>query len=242
MACTGCWRIILMFVNVLTAILGMALLGVGIWALHKEESGIIFSTWAVNLNIALGSLMLFVSCLGFGGAVTAERKIVLGRTNCTLIFYFVFVLVLAIIQAVAVVYLAIVSGVISDARAVDYIPGEGSRSVRELERHIVEQLRREPKHWIDIQDHFDCCGYASITDDLATGPLCGTNPTPEPCRATLLNAAYKQSRNLTWIGAVVLLLEIVCLVGTCCLTCCASVSAAKRAGYNEMGGGLDMAA
>jgi hypothetical protein len=90
---------------------------------------------------------------------------------------------------------------------------------------LISWFKSHLKEWYDIQDTLRCCGYASETDTLATGPWCigvykGTPPADiKPCRTSVLTTVLTKSQVIGGLAVGLISLELLALIASFCLCC-----------------------
>jgi hypothetical protein len=214
----------LYFINGITGLLGIVCMALGIWALTSPDSTLlkIDNTWVLNVIIAFGVIVFVISCLGCQGARVSKDRINSNSTNWWLVFYFVIIFAACIIQLAAASVLLTFNGAITNANAEKW----SNTTSDKLEHDVVTWIEDHPAEWIDIQDHYDCCGYGEIVGDMATGAACSYNATtsavPSACRDDLLTSAEDQILSIAAFAIIISFVEICALVSTCCLCCCIS--------------------
>lgn len=232
---TGKWQLILYIINGLTALMGIILMGVAGWAKNSPES-IALPSFAINILIAFGLIVMLVSFLGLYGAYRAPDKIDNKTTNWFLWGYFCITFLAIILQLVAAGVLLTMVGVIDSAANDSVLKADNS-----FEASLREYIAAHPVEWYEVQDYFNCCGYNctnTVKDacplDLPTGPRCGIvnssdpykNPTPSDvpsCRQLLLNKAASQATALGAIAIVFVFFELLAFTAAFCLLCCVKV-------------------
>jgi len=219
-------------INTITGLLGAALLGLGIYSLTSEGSLALKATqaWVLNTVIAFGAIVFVLSCLGCHGANVARQRIANNDSNWALILYFLIVLVAFVVQVAASGLLFTLSGAITNAKADAW----SNSTSHKIENDIVDYIENHPTKWVDIQNHYDCCGYGELTGDLATGSACNftIGAEPETCRTKLLGESEQQVLSIAIVALVIAFIELLSLISTCCLCCC--ISRKEELEYNKL--------
>jgi len=223
------YKRVLLVINGITLLMGILLLAITAYVYVHNPTSMVVPKWTMHASMAFGAIMALISCLGFYGALSAEQKLRSRKTNCALGAYFFVVFIAFIIQVAVLGVLAFFVGLVKDATATEFINSHGRKATLELEKHVQTLLTNNARQWIDIQKAFDCCGYNSTTDSLATGPACNTNSsivmfndntTVSVCRNKLLQSAKHNAVSVIAITTVVAVLEFIAFVSACCLLFC----------------------
>lgn len=106
----GCAKLILILINVISLVAGMAMIGVGIFIMIEGSSyipdvGVSLTPVAVCM-IVLGALLLFIGGFGCFGACTGRH----GLLN----FYLILLLIIIVLEVAVIVYVFINKGKVGD--------------------------------------------------------------------------------------------------------------------------------
>ncbi|OZJ03607.1 hypothetical protein BZG36_03698 [Bifiguratus adelaidae] len=132
-------KVFVVIVNVMSALTGLALLGLGIYA-FVERSKLLYSNVIPGMLVTLGTLVFLWAIVGCIGAIF-ENKLALK-------IYFGCLLVLILFQAVIVTYTLANMNKIEDV----------------LDTAWQNAYDHHPKLLRDIQNEYSCCGFRSPTD------------------------------------------------------------------------------
>jgi hypothetical protein len=186
-------RWLLVLINVLTALAGIGLLVLGIYAMNSRQTIISSSSMPV-LTLILGCLVFFISFLGCFGAVTMNKRMVAS---------FAWVLtVLVVIQ--------LVMAVVSIAMQ--------SRADSLLDDMWQNAYDHHPRIIRDIQDEFACCGYKHTEDRAipkSSPEACRKSPYfgyEAPCYSALKHAYKSQQTMLITTALILVSVQILSLV------------------------------
>ena len=80
--------------------------------------------------------------------------------------------------------------------------------------------------WIRMQNDEKCCGCGSLTDEWATGDLCGTVQTT--CFSWVVDHLMGWLEVLTYMCIISVFAVLFGIISAVCLSCCANPSDAKR--------------
>jgi hypothetical protein len=167
--CTHTWRLIFVVLNVIFTIIGLALIGVGIW-LIVEGTDYSFITDSLAspaaLLIVAGVVTVVISIVGIVGA--------LGMWYCVLVVYICCLAVVIILQITA----GILGAVFRDKLS-DLVEDGVNRAIKD---YSVNDTDTDVNNFIDyIQNEFKCCGFAGPYDWVNTTFFNVTGRTPDSC-------------------------------------------------------------
>lgn len=200
----GKWQKVLYFVNGTVFIFGLVIIILA-GRIMGGYSAATMPAWALPLGIAFGAIICVFACFGFMGARRAPGLIATGSRNWFLIIYLLIVFLAVIIQLVVAATLLSLVGVIKNAQA-----GKTADSaVQKFESSFVSWTASHSAKWVDIQEYFNCCGYAFSNDTTATNPSCYPHgPIYLPCKYQLLDAAGSQAKSIGIFGIVFVLIQL----------------------------------
>ena len=178
---------------------GGILIGFGVYA-SKAESGVsqLFSLALAIGLIVVGSFVLLTSCFGCFGAWRESR--------CFLGMYFVILLVLIIVQ-------------VSIGAAGFALRGRAQQELQNAWEKSADSVRNE------IQQHFNCCGWANTTDNPGTN--C-SQPNEGECATIVVQYVQDKTTVIAITGIVVGSVEVFGLIFSLCLMCSIPSEAQKR--------------
>jgi len=149
--CGSCMKYSLFFINLLTFIGGIIVVGLGVWivvdkSFATELLGTNLYTGAVYILIATGVFVALVSCFGCFGAAQEVR--------CMLVTYFLIVFLIFVVMLVGGILGYVFRG------KVETTIRNGMES--NIHNYNTSKVAREA--WDDIQSSFQCCGIDSHYD------------------------------------------------------------------------------
>ncbi|KAM3961865.1 23 kDa integral membrane protein isoform 2-T3 [Aphomia sociella] len=162
-------KYVLFFFNLVVALLGLAIIGVGVafllnWSVVKDElkSHLTVAPWVF---IIIGAVMFVIAFFGCCGAIR--------ESHCMVVTYAIFLLVIIILQVILAILLFTYGNTIKDGIVVSVKSLWDKRSIDTASNKIFYQL----------QDQFQCCGDNGPMDYGSTINL------PESCckKETLLS-------------------------------------------------------
>lgn len=200
MGVNTCCKYLMFFFNLLIFIGGLAMVGIGVWALKSTDSFQQMITDdpglmnAVYFIIAAGAFLVVIGFFGCCGAIK-ENKCMLG------IFFFM-VFIIFVVE--------IVGGVLAFTK----LP-ETERIIKESMKQYEgdsPQDKTITEAWDTVQKEFQCCGYESAADwALLLKVPC--NPLNQGCK-------YVFKKYFLVLGGValgVLFIEILAMIFSCCI-------------------------
>jgi len=212
----------------------VTMIGLGVWSLQAPEGAAVRLkyTWAIYIFIAFGTIMTVISCLGCYGASVAKARIGTSSTNWALVLYWLILAGTILAQLYAAAVVLSLNGTISNANADAW----SNSTMGKFEHDLTDYFDSHKSEWIDIQNQLDCCGYGSLTDQLATGSACSYNATtsaePPVCREEFLNKAESALLAIGLVAVFLVFVELCAIVSTCCLCCC--ISQKEQADYGRI--------
>lgn len=193
MGCAGCLKVLLVGLNILVMVVGLACVAVGAWAYTTDVADIVdelaeanFNAGAIALMVA-GACIVIVALLGICGALRKNR--------CCLGMYFIIMLILLVVLVIVAVLIVAYRNTIRD----------------ELENQMRKKI--ENNYGTDsaitdlvdkIQKEWKCCG---VSGGLASADswfiwqksdwlnTAGGKLVPESCCKTTNNLAVCQNQN-----------------------------------------------
>lgn len=232
----SCVKFIFFGFNVIFWLLGCAILGIGIWLHVSRDAYTNLSTSfnflsATVLCIAAGILVLIVGFFGCCGAIMENK--------CLLITYFVFVVIIFIMEVVVGIMAFVYKSEIERVVGQELQKGIKSRYPPMNSDKDEDGLRAT---WFLIQSNLKCCGVYNYTDWFNSNGWPENNYVPHECckiNATDCNtggnSAYwhhkgcfteilqKIRQNLYIIGIVAIcigVIQILGLVASMAMVCC----------------------
>lgn len=182
-------------VNILTAIAGIGLIGLGIYS--GSQINVTLASKATPITLIITGVLVFaVSCVGLFGAITENRKI--------LKMYFTTLAILVVAQ------LAFTITAFTSRHGVE----------NTLESAWQLAYEKHPRIIRDIEQEFSCCGFKNITDRAIPKKKldsCITNPYfgyDTPCFEELKEAYIENENIIGGVGAILALIQISALIFT----------------------------
>lgn len=182
-------------VNILSAIAGIGLIGLGIYSWTQINVTLASSATPITLIIT-GILVFIVSCFGLFGAISESRKI--------LKIYF------AILAILVVAQLAITITAFTSRHGVENTLNSAWQLAYEKHPRIIR----------DIEQEFSCCGFKNVTDRAIPKKQfdsCITNPYfgfETPCFEELKEAYIEKENFIGGVGTILALIQISSLIFT----------------------------
>lgn len=232
---TKLWKGWLYFINTVMILVGLALLGVSIWASVAPQAAIFRTQYShlVYWGIGVSIVIVGISLLGCVGAQQAEFKEKRGERHWCLSSYFIILSILFCLQVGTMAASIVLHIQLDQALDVPY----NSANPTSLDEEITHNLLlTHPQVWKDIQDGFGCCGWG-VTDEsvpttmleneglitvrnLTTGAAC-TQTTENPCRGYVMTWVMDDLSWVIVISLFVIAVESMAMVSTVCICCCA---------------------
>lgn len=155
--CTHFWRWLFVALNVAFALIGLALIAVGIWleVIGEDFEFVTESKYAspAVLVIVSGVITVVISVVGVVGAI--------GMWSCVLIVYISFMAIVVILQIVAGILGFVFQDSLRDAIE--------DRSFDAISRYTLNGTSADVNRFIDyVQRELDCCGFSGPSDWLDT--------------------------------------------------------------------------
>jgi hypothetical protein len=175
--------------NIITALVGLALVIFGIYAFYRSELALYSKTIPTTMVI-IGILVFLVSFVGCLGAEMENRPM--------LMLNFSILLVLVLAQAITTIF------TFSNTDKVD----------ESLEQAWMRAYMHRPKLIRRIEDEYSCCGYRNIYDH-AVPDNCSANPYygyEVSCFTQLLGAYKSNQTSIGVVGALIGIVQIVALL------------------------------
>jgi len=220
------WQWTIYFVCFITLSFGIITLAIATKYLTAGQTqSTIYPDWALKLAISFGAIVAVISFLGMYGARKAPDHIENGTRNYSLILFFLILLIGIIIQIIIAAVILNQLNILQNTSTSSF----STSATSDVDSKILTFIHNYPNDWIDIQNHFACCGYNSTnttTDPTATSPIyCGTvaesvRPPIPPCRQKLLNELVNDAKIIGALAVVFSFLEIGAFISSCCLLYC----------------------
>ncbi|CAB3234655.1 unnamed protein product [Arctia plantaginis] len=143
-------KYVLFFFNLLVALLGLAMIGIGVafqlnWTVVKDEikSHLTVAPWVF---IIIGAVMFVIAFFGCCGAIR--------ESHCMVVTYAIFLLVIIIVQVVIAVLLFTYGDTIKQGLMRSVKTVFDKRSSSDVDKATETVIN-------NIQQQFECCGYSS---------------------------------------------------------------------------------
>jgi len=210
----------------LSLLMAFVLLGICSHVLGTTDgANVVLPTWALQLGLAFGVIVAFISVAGLWGARSAPDHIENGTRNWGLSVYFLCVFLGLVLELVAGAVLISQLGVLSSASANEY----GNHAVASLDSRLDSWCINHPDQWKEVEQTLNCCGYNSTapSDPTATNPFCPEGPQPvipplEPCRKVILDKAETWARVIGALAIVFAGVLLSAFIASMALLCCVS--------------------
>lgn len=214
-------KYVLFFFNLLVALLGLAVVGVGVafllnWTVIKNElkSNLTVAPW---IFIVVGAIMFIIAFFGCCGAIR--------ESHCMVVTYAIFLLVIIIVQVAIAILLFTYGETFKDAI---------KSSVEELFRKRTSaDVDKATETLIDqLQTQFSCCGSYSSTEYQSSIPksccknegfinagtgTCSKNDTYPGCALVVPELYQKLNKPIAGIAIGVACIEVVGALFALCL-------------------------
>lgn len=240
------WSTWMYVVGVITLIFGLSIIGFDCWAFIAANALILRICWKWFLWVILGygSLVFANAVTGIYGTCVAKKLKIKDKSNGALITYTITTKLLFFVHVLFILAILFVLDVVENPKLTDVLDKDGlpPGSVQvKFDYAVKTSLTANKADWIQIQDHFQCCGWnfhdLKERTNLASGKYC-LQPLPPtikngkkvdgghirpvlPCKLILTNETKSQ---IWWILLVIsgaTMLMVLGFLAAFCLCCCA---------------------
>jgi len=186
------YKLLTVFGNFFFVVVGIFFFGVGVYLKISVNTAVTSTVELLPIGLLLIGIAIFaISILGLCGA---------GRENRFILALYILALVIIVLAQVA-----FIGGGLYERHRLPQMLDEGWEKIDDADKNL-------------LQKEFNCCGFNSSTD--APGSVCPTpvnNQAAEGCEDVLNSFIHNRLAWIIAIGFVLVLIEFLGLVFSCCL-------------------------